>query len=87
MGAQVCSSSPISIGEDVWIGANAIVLQGVKIGPGAVIAAGAVVIGDSPANAVVGGIPAKLIRYRGAAEQPRASQAHGMETICRRRCD
>ncbi|WP_281287416.1 CatB-related O-acetyltransferase [Aliirhizobium smilacinae] len=52
------------IGNDVWIGTNAVVLQGVKIGDGAVIAAGAVVTRDVPPYAVVGGVPAKLIRYR-----------------------
>lgn len=49
---------------DNWIGANATVLQGVTIGRGAVIAAGAVVAKDVPDYAVVGGVPAKLIKYR-----------------------
>ena len=52
----------IHIGKNVWIGANAVVLPGVAIGDHAVIAAGAVVTKDVPANAVVGGIPAKVIR-------------------------
>lgn len=55
--------APIKIGKDVWIGANATVCPGVTIGDGAVVAAGAVVTKDVPANAVVGGVPAKLIRY------------------------
>ena len=54
--------APIHIGKNVWIGANAVVLPGVAIGDHAVIAAGAVVTKDVPANAVVGGIPAKVIR-------------------------
>lgn len=54
--------APIHIGKNVWIGANATVLPGVVIGDHAVIAAGAVVTKDVPANAVVGGIPAKVIR-------------------------
>jgi len=52
------------IGNDVWIGARAIILDGVTIGDGAIIAAGAVVTKDIPPYAIVGGIPAKLIRYR-----------------------
>lgn len=53
-----------TLGNDVWIGVNAIVLEGVSIGDGAVIAAGAVVTRDVAPYAVVGGVPAKLIRYR-----------------------
>ena len=52
------------IGSDVWIGANAIVMQGVKIGNGAVIGANAVVTKDVSPYSIVAGIPAKLIRYR-----------------------
>lgn len=53
--------APIHIGKRVWIGANAAVLPGVTIGDGAVVAAGAVVTKDVPANTVVGGVPAKVI--------------------------
>ncbi len=53
---------PIVIGEGVWIGANATVLPGVTIGDHAVVAAGAVVTKDVPADTVVGGVPAKTIR-------------------------
>lgn len=54
--------APITIGNDVWIGANATVLPGVTIGDGAVIAAGAVVTKDVPSNVIVGGVPAKIIK-------------------------
>lgn len=55
---------PVNIGHDVWIGARAIIMDGVNVGIGAVIAAGAVVTKDVPAYAVVGGVPAKIIKYR-----------------------
>lgn len=54
--------SPVKIGNDVWIGAHATILAGVTVGNGAVIAAGAVVTKDVPQNAVVGGVPAKIIK-------------------------
>ena len=56
---------PIEIGADVWIGTNAVILQGLRIGDGAVIAANATVTKDVPAGAVVGGTPARLLRMRG----------------------
>jgi len=54
----------IEIGNDVWIGANVIVVDGIKIGDGAIVATGSVVTKDIPPYAIVGGVPAKLIRYR-----------------------
>ena len=56
------SPAPIKIGKDVWIGAHATILSGVTIGNGAIVAAGAVVTKDVPANTVVGGVPAKIIK-------------------------
>jgi acetyltransferase-like isoleucine patch superfamily enzyme len=58
------SKGDIVVGDDVWIGTNAIVCSGVEIGQGAIVAAGAVVTKDVPPYAVVGGNPAKLIKYR-----------------------
>ena len=52
------------IGHDVWIGSRVIVMQGVKIGNGAIIGAGSVVTKDVPPYAIVAGCPAKVIRYR-----------------------
>ena len=54
----------IVIGNDVWIGYNAIILSGVKIGDGAIVATGAVVTKDVKPYEIVGGIPAKVIRKR-----------------------
>jgi 2,3,4,5-tetrahydropyridine-2,6-dicarboxylate N-acetyltransferase len=53
---------PVIIGDNVVMGANAVVLEGVKIGNGCVIAAGSVVIADVPENAVVAGVPGKIIK-------------------------
>lgn len=54
--------SAVHIGKNVWIGASAVILPGVTIGDGAVIAAGAVVTKNVPKNAVVAGVPAKVIK-------------------------
>ena len=54
----------VLVGKDVWIGAGAKILCGVKVGKGAVIGANAVVTKDIPDYAVVGGVPARIIRYR-----------------------
>jgi acetyltransferase-like isoleucine patch superfamily enzyme len=58
------SKGRVKIGNNVWVGSNATILSGVAIGDGAVIAAGAVVTHDVPPYAIVGGVPAKLIRFR-----------------------
>jgi acetyltransferase-like isoleucine patch superfamily enzyme len=60
---QQLHPAPIRIGNNVWIGAGAVVTQGVTIGDNAVIAAGAVVTKDVAANAVAGGVPAKFIKW------------------------
>ncbi len=58
------TEKPVVIKNDVWIGANVVVLRGVTVGNGAVLAAGAIVNKDVPDFAIVGGVPAKIIRYR-----------------------
>ena len=58
----------VIIGNDVWIGSHVLINGGVTIGDGAVIGAGAVVVKDVPPYAIVGGVPAKIIRYRFAPE-------------------
>ena len=59
---QICIPKSIIVGKNVWIGSNATILSGVKIGDNSVVAAGAVVTKDVEANTIVGGIPAKFIR-------------------------
>lgn len=55
---------PIEIGHDCWIGQGAFIVGGVKIGTGAVVLAGAVVTKDVPPYSIVGGVPAKVVKYR-----------------------
>ena len=62
-------SEKIMIGNDVWIGSNSIILDGVKVHTGAILAAGSVVTKDVQPYAIVGGVPAKVIGYRFEAEQ------------------
>lgn len=56
-------TAPVTIGSDVWVGACAVILPGVHIGNYSVIAAGAVVSKDVPSGVLVGGVPAKIIKY------------------------
>lgn len=63
------NDQPVVFEGDNWISANAIILKGVTVGKGAIIACGAVVNRDVPPYAIVGGIPAKVIKYRFTEEQ------------------
>lgn len=61
---EAYSNGPIVINDDVWIATDSIILSGVNVGKGAVIAAGSVVVKDVPPYSIVGGNPAKVIKYR-----------------------
>lgn len=61
---EAVSKGDIIVEDDVWIGNGATILSGVRLGQGAVVAAGAVVAKDVPPYAIVGGVPAKVIKYR-----------------------
>lgn len=73
---QPLTSRGIQIGNDVWIGSHVVIVDGVTVGNQAVLAAGAVVTKDVPAGGIVGGNPAKLIRWR----VPPVSQPQGTAT-------
>lgn len=60
---------PVHIHTDVWVGTGVIILKGVTIGEGSIIAAAALVTKNVPPYAIVGGVPAKIIKYRGTDEQ------------------
>jgi acetyltransferase-like isoleucine patch superfamily enzyme len=80
--AQGVELAPTAIGDDVWIGANAVILAGVRVASGTVVAAGAVVTSDTEPWSIVGGVPARTIGARprpGAAAAP-AGQARRAES-------
>lgn len=76
MRTQPHTSAPIRVGNDVWIGAAAIILKGVTIGDGAVVGAGSVVTKDVPARAIVVGNPARIVRYREQHQESREPENH-----------
>lgn len=61
---EALTKGPIIVGDDVWIGTGSIILSGVRLGQGAIVAAGSVVTKDVPNYAIVGGNPATVIKYR-----------------------
>ena len=73
--AQPVKCGPVIIGDDVWLGANVVVLPNVRIGRGAIVGANAVVTKDVEAYSIVGGVPAKLIRYRFSEEEIEKAKA------------
>jgi acetyltransferase-like isoleucine patch superfamily enzyme len=74
MKLQIEVEEPIVVGSNVWIGVNSVILKGVTIGDGAIVAAGSVVTRSVPPDSIYGGVPAKLLRMRdGALRNPNVS--------------
>ncbi len=78
---EPASATPVTIDDDVMIGANCVVLEGVHVGEGAVVAAGAVVVEDVPAGAVVAGCPAKVIKMKDAKTSEKTALVDSLRTL------
>lgn len=91
-GNEISEKTGITIGNDVWIGLNSVILYGVTIGNGATIAAGSVVTRDVPPYCVVGGVPAKVLSRKCSEEEALAMDRiawwnWGDDVICQRMKD
>lgn len=78
---EPASATPVIVEDDVMIGANAVVLEGVRIGKGAVVAAGAIVIEDVPENAVVGGTPARVLKLMDEKTRSKTEIKHELRQL------
>ena len=78
---EPASATPVVIEDDVLIGANAVVLEGVRVGRGAVVAAGAVCVEDVPAGAVVAGVPARVIKQAGEVAAGKVSLVDALRNL------
>lgn len=78
---EPASATPVVIEDDVFIGANAVVIEGVRVGQGAVVAAGSVVIADVPANAVVAGVPAKVLKMKDSGTSGKTELLDALRTL------
>ena len=75
------SAKPVTIGDNVLIGATAVVIEGVSVGNGAVVAAGAVVTRDVPENAVVAGVPARIIKMKDEKTEGKTALIDALRTL------
>ena len=78
---EPASATPVIIEDDVMIGANAVVLEGVRVGKGAVVAAGAVCVEDVPAGTVVAGVPARVIKQRDEKTNSKTGLEEGLRQL------
>jgi len=78
---EPASATPVVVEDDVLIGANAVVIEGVRIGGGAVVAAGSVVIQDVPPNAVVAGVPARVIKQKDEKTEKKTALVDALRSL------
>ena len=78
---EPASATPVVIEDDVMIGANAVVIEGCRVGAGAVVAAGAVVVEDVPAGAVVAGCPARVIKMKDEKTASKTALVDALRTL------
>ena len=78
---EPASATPVIVEDNVMIGANAVVLEGVHVGENAVVAAGAVVVEDVPAGAVVAGVPARIIKQRDEKTDSKTGLVEGLRQL------
>ena len=78
---EPASATPVIVEDNVLIGANAVVIEGCRIGHDAVVAAGAIVVGDVPANAVVAGCPAKIIKMKDEKTAGKTALVDALRTL------
>ena len=78
---EPASATPVIVEDDVLIGANAVVIEGVRIGKGAVVAAGSIVIEDVPAGAVVAGVPARVIKQKDEKTNQKTALQDALRTL------
>ena len=78
---EPASAEPVRVGDNVMIGANAVVIEGVQIGSGSVVAAGSIVIQDVPENVVVAGVPARIIKKIDSQTQQKTALEDALRTL------
>lgn len=78
---EPASAQPVRVGDNVLVGANAVVIEGVQIGNGSVVAAGAIVTQDVPENVVVAGVPARIIKTIDEKTQQKTALEEALRTL------
>ena len=78
---EPASATPVIVEDNVLIGANAVVIEGIRVGEGAVVAAGAVVVEDVPANAMVAGCPARVIKMKDQKTEGKTALVDALRTL------
>lgn len=78
---EPASATPVIVEDDVLVGANAVIIEGVHIGKGSVVAAGAVVIEDVPENVVVAGCPARIIKHKDEKAEKKTALVEALRTL------